>query len=253
MANRIVNTSWRAFGTKVLPLGERGENDVTQIVCDVSAPLEQYPYAAFSLIASNANGEEYPVQKAVLEGNSLIWTVTKADTAYAGSGWVQAVMFGAEGEIAKTPKNATLVNESLDAGGEPPKPVDDWLEEAQKALSSIPSTIGKALAEAEESGKFDGFSPVVELRRVDGGVAITVINKNSEYTEIVYDGAGGNVDPYTGTYEVTPLVDAETTLPTAQKFMDEDVRVKAIPYFETTNTSDGETVFIGTEVDIYGD
>lgn len=61
-----------------------------------------------------------------------------------------------------------------------------------------------------------------------------------------------NADPYTGSYTVIPKTDAQT-LPTAQKFMADDVSVLAIPYFETSNTDGGETVYIGTEVELYGD
>lgn len=61
-----------------------------------------------------------------------------------------------------------------------------------------------------------------------------------------------DADPYTGSYEVIPKVDAQT-LPTAQKFMADDVRIREIPMFEVSNTDGGETVYIGTEVDIYGD
>ena len=56
-----------------------------------------------------------------------------------------------------------------------------------------------------------------------------------------------NATPYTGAYDITPRID-EQTLPTAQKLMTEDMRIKAIPYFETSNNSDGETVYIGSEV-----
>lgn len=50
---------------------------------------------------------------------------------------------------------------------------------------------------------------------------------------------------YNGEYEVTPLVDKETTLLTANKIMSRDVVVKQVPYFETSNNTGGETVYIG--------
>lgn len=50
---------------------------------------------------------------------------------------------------------------------------------------------------------------------------------------------------YNGEYEVTPLVDKETTLPTANKIMARNVVVKQVPYFETSNNTGGETVYIG--------
>ena len=62
-----------------------------------------------------------------------------------------------------------------------------------------------------------------------------------------------DVPQYNGKYEVIPLADGETTLMTANKIMRDNVTVKQIPYFETSNNADGETVYIGAEVDIYGD
>jgi len=50
---------------------------------------------------------------------------------------------------------------------------------------------------------------------------------------------------YNGEYEVTPRVDKDTTLLTAKKIMRRNVVVKQIPYYETSNESDGATVYIG--------
>ena len=48
---------------------------------------------------------------------------------------------------------------------------------------------------------------------------------------------------YVGGYEVTPT-SSQQTLDTDNKVLAEDVVVKAIPYYETTNPS-GTTVYIG--------
>ena len=58
---------------------------------------------------------------------------------------------------------------------------------------------------------------------------------------------GGDWVAYDGDYIVTPKTDGQT-LETANKVMLNDVTIKAIPYFETSNTSGGSTVYIGTEV-----
>ena len=60
------------------------------------------------------------------------------------------------------------------------------------------------------------------------------------------------LDPYTGAYAVTPMATAQT-LKTAQKRMIQDLTIREIPYYETSNPQKGETVYIGTEVEIYGD
>ena len=54
-------------------------------------------------------------------------------------------------------------------------------------------------------------------------------------------------EPYDGPYEVTPKVSAQT-LPTAKKFMRDDVSVRAIPYFDVSNPAGGNTIYIANEV-----
>ena len=56
-----------------------------------------------------------------------------------------------------------------------------------------------------------------------------------------------DVENYEGSYVVTPKVEAQV-IPTANKFLSNDMTVKSIPYYEVSNTSGGSTVFIGKEV-----
>lgn len=65
--------------------------------------------------------------------------------------------------------------------------------------------------------------------------------------------APGELPKYDGAYEVTPLADEATTLLTKEKYLDSNVTVNKVPYYETSNNEGGETVYIATEVDIYGD
>lgn len=62
--------------------------------------------------------------------------------------------------------------------------------------------------------------------------------------KVVYIGG----EPYTGEYSVIPKADAETVLDTAGKLLTDNVCVRKIPYYETSNNSDGFTVYIGSEV-----
>lgn len=61
--------------------------------------------------------------------------------------------------------------------------------------------------------------------------------------EVVYSSAG---DPYTGNYTITPKVD-EQTMATRNKLMQDNVTIKAIPYYETDNNL-GTTIYIGSEL-----
>ena len=53
-----------------------------------------------------------------------------------------------------------------------------------------------------------------------------------------------DIKPYVGNYAVTPQK-TEQVLPTAEKFMSNDVTVKATPYHEVQNTQGGMTAIIG--------
>ncbi|MBS6180588.1 MAG: hypothetical protein KH921_07345 [Erysipelotrichaceae bacterium] len=55
-------------------------------------------------------------------------------------------------------------------------------------------------------------------------------------------------DAYTGNYQVIPHAFNAQTLNTANRLLKEDIIVAAIPYWETSNDSDGLTAYIGKEV-----
>lgn len=54
-----------------------------------------------------------------------------------------------------------------------------------------------------------------------------------------------DVELYEGEYNITPDVEAQI-IPTANKFLSEDVTVKQIPFFNVGNTAGGSTVYIAT-------
>ena len=52
---------------------------------------------------------------------------------------------------------------------------------------------------------------------------------------------------YEGPYSVTPKVEAQS-LATAEKFMDGDVTVQAVPFYAVSNDRGGNTVYIAKEI-----
>lgn len=61
-------------------------------------------------------------------------------------------------------------------------------------------------------------------------------------------------DIYYGEYTVHSEAHEVQTLPTANKHLIKNITVEKIPYYETSNLSDGITIYIGDEreVEIYG-
>ena len=54
-------------------------------------------------------------------------------------------------------------------------------------------------------------------------------------------------ETYKGDYEFTPLPFQEQILDTTNKILKENIKIKEIPYYETSNVY-GDTVYIGSEI-----
>lgn len=59
---------------------------------------------------------------------------------------------------------------------------------------------------------------------------------------------GEDMPVYEGRYIVTPMAYEEQVLETKGKKMEDNVVVKEVPYYETSNVDGGETVYIAGEV-----
>ena len=58
----------------------------------------------------------------------------------------------------------------------------------------------------------------------------------------------GGFDIYSGDYELTPKAHQSQTINTKNKVLRDDITVAKIPYWETSNTSNGMTAYIAEEV-----
>lgn len=157
---KTINTTWADFARGVILLGRQGENLTGRLHVDVSETLEKYPGATFGLRAAVPGGEPYPVSHLKRDGAAVVWTITNADTAQAGEGWAQLVLYGGGQEIAKTEIAHTLVLPSLTGeGGTPPDAVADWLNRAEETL-----------------GRLEGLSILPPITAEDDGKVLTAVN-----------------------------------------------------------------------------
>lgn len=68
---------------------------------------------------------------------------------------------------------------------------------------------------------------------------------SSQETYVQLSGGSVTYETYEGTYEATSKTNEDYQLGTANKYLEEDIIVKGIPYSEIPNTSNGLTVTIG--------
>lgn len=83
---------------------------------------------------------------------------------------------------------------------------------------------------------------IFELSRITA--IVSTISQLSGNIGAITINVGGR--PYEGDYTVTPKVDQQT-LDTKGAIMRDDVTILAIPYFETSNNSGGNTAYIAKE------
>lgn len=94
----------------------------------------------------------------------------------------------------------------------------------------------KGLA-VRKAGLFGRLESAKELRGVIGCGIKTVAEYAPE-------------DEYQGRYETVSKAFCDSYLETKNKRLRKNIRVKEIPYYETSNPSDGVTVYIGGDIEI---
>lgn len=170
---RTIRISLNEVSRKTLDIGFAGEKDHVKVIIACGAVFAKYPGAEVSMVAAPPAGDMYPVTIST-EDNCLIWEVSDSDVAYSGSGSYQ-LTFTDDNEILKTEVGNYTVKPSLQATGEAPEPLQNWIDEATEKLGGVEtlynivtstgsSDIGKALSPKTVSG-----GKVTEWQYVSGG------------------------------------------------------------------------------------
>lgn len=73
------------------------------------------------------------------------------------------------------------------------------------------------------------------------------IGKTSQNINVALGLGGSKVPKYDGKYDITPTIDGET-LNTENKLMEKNVNIRPIPFYEVSNASQGETIYIAKEI-----
>lgn len=80
----------------------------------------------------------------------------------------------------------------------------------------------------------------------DGGKMRGSISSAGTIGGAISAGAPRNV--YSGVYEITPKTNKDVVLETAKKYMEQDITVLKVPFYQVSNEQGGITVYIGDEV-----
>lgn len=141
----------KANSLSTLHLGRHGENLARQIVFDVSGWESEYGPGSVELIAQRP-GDEAPYPVAVRrEDTFVLWDLTSADTAVAGSYGRCELRWYVGDILAKSKIWRTWVEPAMDTPSEtaPPEPEKGWVDQVLEAGTSAK----EAAERAEEAAK----------------------------------------------------------------------------------------------------
>lgn len=116
---------------------------------------------------------------------------------------------------------------------------DDYIYTETEVLSY--ASLDARITRLEKGGSGGGGSGLPFVTSEDDGKVLMV--KDGEWS-------AGELPKYEGEYEVTPSATNDATLKTGQKYVDADITVKKIPYYEMDNEAGGTTIYIGSESEL---
>ena len=133
-------------------IGHVRENEVTQIVFDLSAWIAEYGLGTVALsVMRQGDLVPYPVPIAIVDGKAT-WTVSATDTAKYGR--IKAQLTYYVGTKRKKSNIYVLrVRESLAENGQAPEPYESWLEVLQELTAETAANAESARQSADSAGQ----------------------------------------------------------------------------------------------------
>lgn len=132
-------------------IGHVRENEVTQLVFDLSAWIAEYGLGTVALsVMRHGDPVPYPVPIAIVDGKAT-WTISATDTAKHGRIKAQlSYMVGTK--VKKTNVYTLSTKESLPVDGDAPEAYETWLEILQTMTAETAANAQTATEAAESAG-----------------------------------------------------------------------------------------------------
>lgn len=160
----IEKRQYTARGEFKIPLGRRGENNVTEILFPQPESLMGNSWTLIHRRARDNSGYQVPLEK---RGNALVWTIARGDVETPGIGRAGLTCTGSDGAVLKSVIYTTLTVDSLDAGEDVPDPAKPWYEDIMEKLANAGTVKSVNGVKPDESGN-------VEIETGGGGSSIDV-------------------------------------------------------------------------------
>lgn len=163
----------KAIPGKLIMLGKQGENLAREVIFDVSGVRAEFGDGAFRLSAKRpGEADAYPAT--VTEtGDTVVWTLTGADTQNAGRGQCELAYYAGETRL-KTWTYDTAIARSL-TGSPKTDPYDEFLDEVNRLAAEA------AISQREAKNSENAAKTSEENAKASENAAKTSENNAAEY------------------------------------------------------------------------
>ena len=182
---RTINLEFETLGAQVILLGVQGESLVTKITADVSGWLEEWPDGVVAVRLIDENGLEH-LADTVVDGGTLVWTVTAADTAAKGYG--VGVTELVQGDVVKKsiPFTTRVIAEP-NASGEAPEVIPGWVEQfisRMQAMESDAEASKNAAVAASNTAQAAASTAIAQTGLIDEVILVQDDEPTAEHNKL---------------------------------------------------------------------
>lgn len=131
---------------KVIYIGQRGENEATQVVFP-KAYFAGFQGGSYELLAQR-QGDANPYPVAITEDtDNVYWTVSDTDCGVEGTGQCELRLTNGE-QLVKSLVYVTLTGEALGTEGPLPEPYEDWADDLYATIDEKVGAAQQAVTDA---------------------------------------------------------------------------------------------------------
>ena len=130
---RQIETTFDAFGAKLLLIGLKGESNATEILIDCADALEEYQGTMAAMSITSPDGTVYPGDITLDEDGIVHWVVPARDCSIEGHGSARVDLVDDDGTVVASAEATTIIVKT-NMQNIAPEQITDWTDAASVAL-----------------------------------------------------------------------------------------------------------------------
>lgn len=154
---RQIETTFDAFGAKLLLIGLKGESNATEILIDCADALEEYQGTMAAMSITGPDGTVYPGNITLDEDGIVHWVVPARDCSIEGHGSARVDLVDDDGTVVASAEATTIIVKTKMQNIAPDQ-ITDWTDAASVALQEVRAALVDLIdfdntAEANEAAR----------------------------------------------------------------------------------------------------